>query len=179
MTTSQMPVNKSEINSLVKLVGGGDWEAFKQLEDKMYKILYRFLYKYCYNPETVKDVISTTFCIVIEKSKEKMFYSNCFSWIISIAKNQMMNYLKDNKPYVYTDKIEDFGEMDNFITKLSLKQAVNTLNKREQHLIYLLYFEELKQKQVSKLMKISIPTLKRHKKEILHHLKRQVQDEEN
>ena len=67
-------IDKSEINELVELTGQGDWEAFKKLKDKMYPILFKFLRRYCFDDELIKDIISSTFCIIIEKSNKKMLY---------------------------------------------------------------------------------------------------------
>ena len=66
-------IDKSQINKLVELTGQGNWDAFKKLEDSMYPILYKFLRKYTFDDELIKDIVSTTFCIVIEKSKRKMY----------------------------------------------------------------------------------------------------------
>lgn len=172
-------IDKSEINELVELTGQGDWEAFKKLKDKMYPILFKFLRRYCFDDELIKDIISSTFCIIIEKSNKKMLYLNCLSWIISIAKNQMINHIRKYKNIVYSDKLDSISYENNLIKHLSVKQALDNLDFKSRQFIYLLYYEKVKHKEISKIMKISKSTIQRRNKEILLYLKEQISDEEN
>lgn len=172
-------IDKSEINKLVELTGRGNWDAFKKLKDLMYPILFKFLRRYSFDNELIKDIISATFCIVIEKSNNKMLYLNCFSWIISIAKNQMINHIRKNKNIMYSDKMDMISYESNIIKKLSIKQALDKLDYKSKQFIYLLYYEKVKQKEIGKIMKISKSTIQRRNKEILLYLKEQISDEEN
>ena len=82
---------KTKVNILVKEIGKGNDEAFEELYKLIYKDLFYFLRKYTYDTEDIKDVISNTFLIVIEKSKNLLFYKNCYSWIFKIAKFKQKN----------------------------------------------------------------------------------------
>lgn len=172
-------IDKSELNKLLELTGQGNWDAFKKLKDLMYPVLFKFLRRYSFDNELIKDIISATFCIVIEKSNKKMLYFNCFSWIISIAKNQMINHIRKNKNIVYSDKMDIISYENNFIKKLSIKQAIDKLDGKSKQLLYLLYYVKVKQKEIGKIMKMSKSTIQRRNKEILLYLKEQISDEEN
>ena len=55
------------------------------------------MYKYCKNKDVILEIMDEVFCIIIKKAP-KANYENCFSWICTIAKNQLMNYIKDFPP---------------------------------------------------------------------------------
>ena len=74
-------IDKKEINHLVKEIGVGNEVAFEILYNKMKKVIYYFLLRENANKDAIEDIISSTFLVVIQKSKEKMNYKNCFSWI--------------------------------------------------------------------------------------------------
>ena len=97
-------VDKKEINHLVKEIGIGNESAFEVLYNKMKKIIYHFLLGQNAHKDAIEDVIASTFLIVIQKSKNKMIYKNCFSWILTIAKFQLMNYNKKQDKVSFDDE---------------------------------------------------------------------------
>lgn len=174
-------VDKAEINDLVKLIGKGDWEQFDVLREKMHSPLFNFLYKYCKNKDVILEIMDEVFCIIIKKAP-KANYENCFSWICTIAKNQLMNYIKEAQHVIYTDKIEFYADNYNEEKKERLeflKQYIKELDIRSKHLLYLIYFRQLKYKEICKELDISASTIKRNKTLILESLKGKILNEES
>lgn len=85
---------KRQVNVLVKRISEKDELALEELYNSTYKIIYSFLRRYTNNKEIIQDTISMTFITVIEKSTTKMFYVNCFSWILTISKFHLFNNLR-------------------------------------------------------------------------------------
>ena len=172
-------IDKKEINELVKEIGCGNENAFNLLYTKMRKIVYYFLLKQNANIDSVEDVIASTFLVVIEKSKSKMIYKNCFSWILTIAKFQWLSYnKKQNKVSYDSESIEKCGISTN-IDSLSFKHEVEKLDFQSQQIIYFTFYEKMTYFEIAKILKISVSTIKRRRNEILNHFKEFYYNEKN
>ena len=171
-------IDKKEINRLVKEIGVGNEYAFEVLYNKMKKIIYYFLLGQNANKDAIEDVIASTFLVVIEKSKNKMIYNNCFSWILTIAKFQLMNYnKKQNKISFDDERIDRYGTISD-LNSLSFKQEIEKLDKESQQILYFIFYEKLTYSEVSKILHISISTIKRRRNDILKHFKEFYYNEE-
>ena len=169
-------IDKNEINNLVKLIGTGDKIAFEVLYKKMYKIIYGFLYRYELKPTDIEDIISSTFLTVIEKSKNKLIYKNCFSWILTIAKYKLYNFNRKFKKLVFDDDIVDKHSASYDLDKISLKFEIDKLSKPKKQIIYLVYYLKLPYKDISKILNISISTLKRRINDIIQYLQEKYEE---
>lgn len=179
--TNKTYLSRKDINSLVRRIGQGDDVAFDILYERLYKLIFHFLLQLSNDIETIKDAIQTTFEIVIRKSRTKMLYTNCFGWILSIARKTMYNVNRKNKKIQFSDKIDQVFVCDtnNYFQKnILLKFAYDKLNREQQFLLYLIFYEEMTYNEISKIMKISTTTIKRRKKEIIDLLKEDLTDEE-
>lgn len=154
--------DKLRINLLVKEIGLGNDEAFEELYHLIYKELFYFLRKYNYDTEDIKDVIENTFLVIIEKSKNLLFYKNCYSWIFKIAKYQMFNFNRKLKPEV---RIEDVNfkladKKDTFLD-VSLSFVVDKIPKDLKLIFYLKYKNNYTINEITKITKLSASTVKR------------------
>ena len=172
------PIDKKEINELVKEIGCGNEDAFNLLYTRMKKFLYYFLLKEKANKDAIEDIIASTFLVVIKKSKTKMFYKNCFSWIISIAKFELISYNRKNNKLVYdSETIDRCGTRTN-LNSLSLKNEIEKLDVESQQILYFIFYAKLTYNEISHILNISISTVKRRKNEILNHFKEMYYNEE-
>jgi len=171
-------MDKKEINHLVKEIGLGNEVAFESLYNKMKNIIYYFLLRENADKDTIEDVIASTFLVVIQKSKEKIIYKNCFSWILTIAKYQLMNYNKKQTKITFDDeKINQYGTILN-INNISFKQEIEKLDKESQQILYLNFYEKLTYYEISRILHISVSTVKRRRNDILKHFKEFYYNEE-
>lgn len=171
-------IDKKEINHLVKQISLGNENAFEMLYNKMKRVIYYFLLRENAHKDVIEDIISSTFLIVIQKSKDKMIYKNCFSWILTIAKYQLMNYNKKQDKTLYDDEtIDRFGTTLD-INTLSFKQEVEKLDIESQQILYFSFYEKLTYIEISKILHISVSTIKRRRNDILKHFKEFYYNEE-
>lgn len=158
---------KTKVNILVKEIGKDNEEAFEELYKLIYKDLFFFLRKFTYDAEDIKDVISNTFLIVIEKSKNLILYKNCYSWIYKIAKYQMFNLNRKIKPEVKLDDVHInlLGTIDDF-SKISLSFILDSLPKDLKLIFYLRYNRNYTLQEISKKTDFSTSTIKRRISEL-------------
>lgn len=164
---------KEQINTLVQNIGMGDEKSFDVLYAMLHKDLFYFLKKYHYDEEHIKDVIVSTFMIIIEKSKTKMYYKNCYSWIFSIAKYQMFNLIRKNAKEKYYDdlQVDSNSTKENMSDSVALNIAINKLTKQQKLIFYLKFKNNLQYNEIAKIMKTSQSTIKRRIAEVRSCLK--------
>ena len=73
--------------------------------------------------------------------------------------NYCQDQLKKKKRYTTSEGIREFGREENF-TFLEIEEALATLPEAEQRLIYLMYFQDVKIKEIAVIEKIPEGTVK-------------------
>lgn len=170
---------KNEINFLVKQIKNNDENSLTILYTKMYKVIFRFLRKFCFDEEDIKDAISKTFIVILEKSKNKIFYKNCYSWILTIAKYQLKNHVRKFKKETSLESINlqiTSPRTTEISEKLTIKTLIGKLPPVYQQLIFLKN-EGFTNKQIAKNLKTSESTVNRKLDEIRKYLKDNLNDE--
>ncbi len=163
--------DKDRLNVLIKRISNGEKEAFNDVYSLMYNVLYCFLKKYWNDKEVIKDAIIATFETIFEKSKTKLFFNNCYNWILTIAHNHLRNIIRKECRTIHIEEIDINQSYDLDLNSLSLKLILDSLSKIDQELVYLKYHSGLKLKEISKLTKISESTLKRRYNLIYKYIK--------
>ena len=89
-----------------------------------------------------------------------------------------MNYIKkQNKILIDDEKVDKRGIIPN-IDSLSFKQEIEKLDAESQQILYFIFYEKLKYIEISKILNISVSTIKRRKNDILKHFKEFYYNEE-
>ncbi|MBO7526725.1 MAG: sigma-70 family RNA polymerase sigma factor [Clostridia bacterium] len=171
---------KDRVNKCVKQIAHGDINAFDDLYNTMHDVLFCFLKIYESDYDKINDIINDTFKIVIDKASEKMFFVNCSSWIIQIAKMVRLNYNKKRVDYVVVDELPEniMMTMPQDDTVLDLKESIKLLPKRDQQILYLVYYCHLKYKEVQVILNISKSTVDRSIKYSLSFIKEKLHEEQ-
>lgn len=170
---------KKRINALVKSLKENNDDALSELYQIMYREIFLSLKKYTNDIHMVEDVISQTFLSIIEKSQTMIFYTNCYSWILKIAR---FNYLNTNRKYhkeSYIDNEEMFEDCSTnapSTEELSINSAINKLSLKDKNFLYLKYHQLLTFKEISKILHISESTAKRKCERIKEILKKEIND---
>lgn len=158
--------DQQEINELVKKLKYDDMRALDLLFEKMYRVIFLFLKKYCYDDEIIKDVIEETFVIVFNKAKGKLYYKNCYNWILKISKYTLFNFIRKFKKEESLDDDEMDIEVFESITSryegyVELNLILENLSPFNRELFYLKNYNGLTFNEISKVMKVSKTTIQR------------------
>lgn len=169
---------KRTVNTLVKRISDKDEFALTELYNCTYKLIFSFLRRYTNDKEVIKDTISMTFLTIIEKSKAKLFYINCFSWILTISKYHLFNNIRSNNKCDYIDE-SDIKEFTSDCSGLSfdVKLAIDKMSEFDRKILYLKFHEDLTIEKMSKILKVSVSTIKRELKVIYSELKEELKNE--
>lgn len=165
---------KNKINKdTILAFKNGDEKAFNEIYKHYSKRIYFFAYQHCYNKEISKDIVQNTF-ISAYRGISKLKSEEAFHrWILQIAFNELKTIMKKENVYILNnDNIENFDEFFDFkqisteetIESVeffeTISQTINSLSPKLRDIAVLRHFEELSNKEIAKVLNISIGTVK-------------------
>lgn len=154
-------MNKRELNNLMMLVQTGDDNAFANLFENLKKGVFSFLYTYVKNYHTAEDLVQDTFIKVKLKANLYQKGTNASAWILQIAKNTALDYLrKESKNQIVEINENIIGNDSKADFKLDLHDIINSCLKEEERQIVLLHLVYgYKNKEIAKILDIPIGTI--------------------
>lgn len=154
-------MNNAESSELeVRLAKKGDKEAFGRLIENNKVTLYRVALSLLSEKQDKEDAIQNT----IVKAYQGVIYlkKNEFfkTWLIRILINECKAILKSNRKVVHIEEVTaDISVTDDY-SNIELTNAVNTLEEDLRIVTTLFYFEDISQKDISKLLDIPEGTVR-------------------
>lgn len=144
-----------------------DAVVFTQLTKSYHDAIYKSVYKVLKHHQTTEEVVQDTFLKVWRNgARFDQSKGHLYAWIVNIAKNTAIDSMrsaahKKSKKTVElgyaTDKCEvSSGNSQHF----DLQKIVNRLPQKYQEVIWLFYFEEYSQEEISKELNIPLGTVK-------------------
>lgn len=144
-----------------------DKEAFNELYDKYFRIVYNLVYVRVKNAETADDLTSEVFLKVVKNlSKFDKNLASFSTWISRITERTCIDFFRSNSRYEETELDDNFSpptsESDQpeqkFIldeNKKILMKAVAKLSEREQKIIELKFWANMSNKEIGEVLGIS------------------------
>jgi RNA polymerase sigma-70 factor (ECF subfamily) len=125
--------------------------------------IYRFAYSYVKNRTDALDIVQESIYKALKNYRSLKDNSKIKSWLFSIVRNTSLTYLKKSKREilyeVVPEKIEkNINEVN--IDSLDLYSAIEKLPVESKELIVMRYLEDMELKEMAKILKININTLK-------------------
>lgn len=130
-------------------------QAFKDFNEVIYNYIFFNVYR---QKELAEDLTQETFMRAWKyRNSYKADKASIKTWLYRIAKNQMIDYFKQNKVDLdLTTEVEDditSDDQDQVIMKEDLLRALNFLKVEEKSLIIMRYIEELDFEEIAKIIK--------------------------
>ncbi len=156
--------NKSN-PELMELYKDGDMNAFEIIYSRYAGKLYNFFLKFTGDAETSKDLLQETF-YKIHKARKSYYNGFALStWIFTIAKNVLKDkFKKQNKVIPLENITEPTSNPEDTIEKEELEKAVqnalNLLPEDEKIIIILSKYENMKYKEIAKILKTTTGAVK-------------------
>ncbi len=155
-------VDSKEIASLIELAQNGDEEAFNKLYSLTSPILFNQIKNMINNSNQVWDILQDTYLTILEKKIK--YKENGLSYLITIAKNKCLNYLKASKKEKFINYEEEeyrlFNEVkeDTYINFDDLEDN-KSLSRYQKELITLHIKEGFTHKEIALLLNKPIGTI--------------------
>lgn len=157
-----------------------DEELLQKLIDVDKHRLYRIAYIYVKNEEDALEIVQEAVYkafLNIKKLKELQYFN---AWITKIIVNSSLDYIKKRNKVIYFGEEEGLlgiGTKDN--EYLDLYEAVDKLQGTYKTVIILKYFEDLKIKDIAKILELTESNVKNYMHKALNILRVQLKEGED
>lgn len=163
---------------LVKLFIGGDQGTFPVLVERHVNMVYKFVYRYLNNVDDSNDVVQEVFIKVWKYINKFDTDKNFKTWLLTIAKNTALDFIKKRKPLLFSKIEEGDNDLDTFLApyvqspelpdsilerkhlKKDLEKALDTLSPSYRSVLTLRYTEHLKFREIAEILQEPIDTVK-------------------
>ncbi|MBR5041180.1 MAG: sigma-70 family RNA polymerase sigma factor [Clostridiales bacterium] len=152
----------------IRFLSEGDMDALGTLFEKYKDTLILFIYGIVGNSEDAEELMMDTFAVLASgtarytEKKEASFKT----WLFAVAKNQARHFLRKKSRYpvaeVDVDRdLKDVEEQPESLliedeSKVELYNALEEINPEYRQVLYLMYFEDLKPEQISRVIKKTV-----------------------
>jgi RNA polymerase sigma-70 factor (ECF subfamily) len=163
---------------LVEIFLSGNEEPFALLVERHLSLVYKFTYRYLRNGDDANDVTQETF-IKAWKYLRKFDTSKKFTtWILTIAKNTALDFIKRKKPVLFSKIEEGDGDLDAFLApylevpalpvdviardhiQADLEAALQEIAPSYRMVLSLRYNDHLKFREIADMLREPIDTVK-------------------
>ena len=170
-----MKIDKKELNELFLEVKLNNKKAFEELYNRYNKLVYGIAFSLLKNRQDAEDIVQIVFTKIYSIDKNKLPRSNEASWLYSVTKNEVINYLKSKKDNIELDCIyeleDDNNEIDKIIDKDKYNRLINKLNKEEREIVSLKTLSNLSFEEIGKILNVPTGTIKWRYYKSVHTLK--------
>lgn len=150
--------------SLIRQSKAGKPEAFEELLQLYSEQMYKMAFRYVSNREDALDIVQETAYkayLAIPNLKKDHYFS---TWLMRILIHTAFECLRKKRPQVDIDSINErvFVEEIDRIEHLQLMEALQELRSDYRDVLVLFYLHDLPVKQVAKVMRLPVGTVKTH-----------------
>lgn len=174
----------------------GDDTAFKELLERHLKRVYNFVYRLSGNTEESKDITQDTFVKIWKNLKKYKKEFSFKTWIINIAKNTTIDYLRKKKAFTFSD-FDNIDSEESFEEKIvDTEPLADELFEKEENkilaekillkipmqkrMIILMHInEELSFEEIAKILNKPTNTIKSQYRRALLELKKNIENAPN
>ena len=167
-----------EDKELIYKIQHGEKELLEVLIQNYYDDIYRLCYYKTGNASISYDLTQETFLKLIKYIGNYRDKGKFKSYLITIAMNVCNTYFDENKVELeeldgnQTYKGNDSNELSKIEQKNSIDKALRVLPEKQKEVIILKYYEDLKIKDISKILDEKVPTIKSRLKQGIEKLSR-------
>ena len=161
MEASVENISKDELIMEVKRAKSGDKEAFCNLVRVNKIAIYRVAKSILNNEDDIEDAVSEAVLKAYKNIKTLRDESFFKTWLIRIVINESNNLYKKRSKEIAVDKdhFKNIKVNDNY-KDLSLYNAINSLDEDLRITTILFYFEDMKYKDIAKILNVKEGTIK-------------------
>lgn len=168
-----MNLNKKENNELsddklVELIQQGNKVAFTHVYHKYSKMVYALGLRYLKDKELAQETVQYTFVKLWEIHKKIAITTSIKNYLYTIAKNYIINEIRNNKSVIYNYKekqqfVEDTSiTVEKEETLHEFYKAIERLPVRKKQVCLLKMEGQLSNEEIAETLNISVSTVKTH-----------------
>ncbi|MDD8030762.1 MAG: sigma-70 family RNA polymerase sigma factor [Acidobacteriota bacterium] len=161
---------ETQIELLVDLVKKGDKEAFMRIVSGYQQKVFVLAYSMVRDREDALDLVQETFMKLYEKIQSYRSGNNFQAWLMQIARNQTIDFLRKNKSrkqnshdgleMARTELSSNQDNPDRFNPKEMIHKAVLALPEKQRLVFIMHHFDDLKYQEIARQLQIAEGTVK-------------------
>ncbi len=151
---------------LIQKMKRGDEYAFNVFIHNHYKEILKYCSYHCLDASYAEDLTQETFLHFFSKLSDYRYMGKTRNYLYTIAGNLCRDYYKKAKESPLEEQSEELQnsmqqvEAEDILNKITIEAALNNLQAELREVIVLYYFQELKLKEISETLQISLPLVK-------------------
>lgn len=173
-------VNDIPDNQIIKEVKKGEKEMFGLLVERYSDKVFSYFIKFLGDRDEALNLTNEVFFKAFKGIKNFNEDKDFFPWLIKIARNEGINFMRKNRSYEELE-IDNFAEENYFERDMILEDALKKLNESDREIILLFYQQDLSYEEIANILNISIENVKvrifRAKEKLRKLLEKEVKDE--
>ncbi|MBG9455806.1 RNA polymerase sigma factor [Lysinibacillus sphaericus] len=134
----------------------GDHQAILSLIEMDEEILYRMAFTYLKNEQDALDVMQDLVYKALKKMHTVKQHEYARTWLVRVLINCCKDHLRKRKPTV---AIKEHHQVE-WVIYSDMERLLEHLSLSEQQLVYMKYFQQLKNKEIAELNQIPEGTVK-------------------
>ena len=153
-------------NLFIENLQRGEEQALTALVNQNQDKVFRTCFAYVQNKEDAYDLTQETFLKVLEKINQYKGDSQISTWIIRIAINISLNFIRDNKKRLQQIDISDLqietNNQENFLNKeikKEIRKAILQLPEKQRKVFILSYYLDMNYKEISEITSYSVSSI--------------------
>ena len=159
---------------LLHRMRNGETQAIEDFVRKYYPLILRYCHLHIYDTGYAEDLTQETFARFFRTLSQYQHYGTAANYLYVIAGNLCRDYHK-RPGEIPTEELPEqpVYQMDFLDLRLDIHRALEQLPPELREVTILYFFQELKQKEISKILGIGLPLVKyrvRRAKELLEQL---------
>jgi RNA polymerase sigma-70 factor (ECF subfamily) len=153
-----------KLGSLIRQAAGGDVNALENIFYEMKDSIYSFIFVYFHNHQLAEDVLQETMLHIYRSAPSFKRFENPRGWIITIARNQAISFLrKTNRETEFDKELSDdlsgYSFENSATQRLDTISLLATLSTKEREVVVLHVISGLKFKEISKILNEPLGTV--------------------
>lgn len=146
---------------LIQKMKIGDEQAIETFVNKYYPRILKYCCLHIQDYGYAEDMAQETFGQFFSKLNEYKHYGKALNYLYVIASNKCKNYYGKINELVIGELPEqpDFS-MENIDGWIDINNALNTLPSELREIAFLFFFQQLKQREIAKIVGIGLPLVK-------------------
>ncbi|MGQ9845840.1 MAG: RNA polymerase sigma factor, partial [Caldisericia bacterium] len=146
-------------DQIIKEVKKGDKEMFGLLIEKYSDKVFSYFIKFLGDRDEALNLTNEVFYKAFRGIKNFNENKDFFPWLIKIARNEGINFIRKNRNYEEHD-IDSFEDESNFERDIILEDALKKLNENDREIILLFYQQDLSYEEIADILNISLENVK-------------------
>ena len=159
----------------------GDTESMNRLFDRYYDAVYSYCYRHVKHRETAQDLTQEVFLRVCRTLGDYRHYGKFENFLYVIAGNLCKDHYKKRLTYSL-DELEVSETETGFARsedQIVMEQAITALPELEREIVYLRFYQDLKIKDIAKILDLGLSTTKYHLKKAQEQLAQELAEGRN